>query len=455
VIVDILVAEIGSTITKISIFDGIHEGRPRFLCQGTAPTSVAKGDVTIGLNQALQQVKKLMKTDVLEAKESFACSSAAGGLRMCVHGLVYEMTVKAAKEAALGAGANLQMLTAGFLRDTDLKQIKDVNPNIIMISGGVDYGETETGLENARQIAKLKMNVPVIFAGNIVNREAVQKAFSLTGQEKYLYITDNVYPKIDQLAVEPARKIIQDVFEEHITRAPGMEKVRNLIKQTIIPTPGAVLKTAIVLQKALGDLVVADVGGATTDIHSVTEGNPEIQKTALNPEPFAKRTVEGDLGVYVNRMRLIQLAGREKMEKDLHMTPDELGAILVDYQPVPQPKQVPVVEYLTSLATSVGLMRHVGHFVPSFGTPGKSSLAEGKDLTNVTYFIGTGGALTRLPSGKKILSDVLVWRDPRLLLPKTTPQILIDSDYIMAAVGAFAEKYPEAAVEIMKTSFRI
>jgi len=454
-IVDILVAEIGSTITKISIFDGIHDGQPRFLGQGSAPTSIAQGDVTIGLKKAIEQVKKKLKTDFLEAKESFACSSAAGGLRMSVHGLVYEMTVKAAKEAALGAGANLHMLTAGFLTVNDLKQIKDLNPNIIMISGGVDYGETETALENARMIAKLKMNVPVIFAGNIVNREAVQKAFLLAGQEKYLYITDNVYPKIDRLDVEPARKIIQDVFEEHIIKAPGMEKVRTLIKQTIVPTPGAVLKAAMVLQKALGDLLVADVGGATTDIHSVTEGNPEVQKAAVDPEPFAKRTVEGDLGVYINRHRLIQMAGREKMEKELQMTSDELGTILINYQPIPDAKQIPVVEYLTSLATAVGLLRHVGHFVPSFGMPGKSSIAEGKDLTNVVNFVGTGGALTQLPSGKKILENVLIWRDPRLLLPKSGTRILIDFDYIMAAVGAFAEQYPEAAVQLMKNSFRI
>ena len=453
--VDILVAEIGSTITKVSLFDGIKEGQPRFLGQGSAPTSIARGDVTIGLNQAVDQLKKKFQTDSLEATESFACSSAAGGLRMSVHGLVYDMTVKAAKEAALGAGANLHLLTAGLLTDTDIKNIRSSSLNIILIAGGVDYGEKETALANAKLIAKQKMNTPVIFAGNIVNREAVQKAFDIQDQGKYLYLCENVYPKIDQLAVEPARKVIQDVFEEHIVRAPGMEKVRSLIHQTIIPTPGAVLQAAKVLQASLGDLLVADVGGATTDLHSVTEGSPDVQKMALSPEPFAKRTVEGDLGVFVNRLRVIQMVGQEKMEKDLQMPHEQLAGILAEYRPVPNEKQIPVVEYLTGLCCGVALNRHCGRFVTSFGPAGKTSIAEGKDLTNVRYFIGTGGALTRLPGGKKILSDLLVWRDPRLLLPKTPAQVLIDHDYIMAAVGAFAETYPDAAVTLLKNSFRI
>jgi uncharacterized protein (TIGR01319 family) len=173
--VDILVAEIGSTITKVSLFDGIQEGQPRVLGQGNAPTSIARGDITIGLNQAVDQLKKKLQTDTIEARESFACSSAAGGLRMSVHGLVYDMTVKAAKEAALGAGANLHLLTAGLLTDTDIKNIRSSSLNIILIAGGVDYGEKETALANAKLIAKQKMNIPVIFAGNVINREAVQK----------------------------------------------------------------------------------------------------------------------------------------------------------------------------------------------------------------------------------------------------------------------------------------
>ena len=69
-----------------------------------------------------------------------ATSSAAGGLKMTVHGLVYDMTAKAAREAALGAGGILHYVTAGRLRRTDLAKIKEIRPNLILIAGGVDYG---------------------------------------------------------------------------------------------------------------------------------------------------------------------------------------------------------------------------------------------------------------------------------------------------------------------------
>ncbi len=97
---------------------------------------------------------------------------------MTVHGLVYDMTVKAAKEAALGAGANIKYITAGKLRKSDLKKIKEINPNIILIAGGVDYGERDTALYNSELIASLELNIPVIYAGNIENQQEVEEIFS-------------------------------------------------------------------------------------------------------------------------------------------------------------------------------------------------------------------------------------------------------------------------------------
>lgn len=120
--IDCLVAEIGSTTTVVNAFNGIHTENPTFVGQGYAPTSVLFGDVTIGLNQAIEQLKQSLKVSTLEIEETFACSSAAGGLKMSVHGLVHDMTVKAAREAALGAGANLHYVTSGVLNYFDLEK---------------------------------------------------------------------------------------------------------------------------------------------------------------------------------------------------------------------------------------------------------------------------------------------------------------------------------------------
>lgn len=453
--IDVVVAEIGSTTTVVNAFNNLDSDNPSFIGQGFSKTTVLDGDVNIGLNNAISNLKDNLQEKNIEIKETFACSSAAGGLKMSVHGLVYDMTVKAAKEAALGAGANIHLITAGNLTKFDINKIKKLNLNIIMIAGGVDYGESSTSLNNAYEIAQLKLNIPIIYAGNIVNHDAVKEIFSEFEQSEYLYITENVYPKIDILNVDPARKIIQKVFEEHITKAPGMEKVRSTITENIIPTPGAVMESSLLLQKEIGDLVTIDIGGATTDVHSVTEGSQEVSRVLINPEPFAKRTVEGDLGVYINKDNIINLIGKETLIKELGITLSKLESLLSNYQPIPNEEQIGLVERLTYEALDKGIERHAGKYISIYGSSGKTKMAEGKDLTNIKYIIGTGGALTRLPNRIEIIKRMLDKTDNIILKPKPSSEILIDNHYIMATLGVLSKKYPEAALKLLNQSLGI
>jgi uncharacterized protein (TIGR01319 family) len=450
-IIDILVAEIGSTTTKATAIDGIA-GSPRCLGQGRAPTTVLAGDVTIGLAAAIEDLRQGLGADRIEARETFACASAAGGLKMSVHGLVYDMTARAAKEAALGAGANLKLVTAGLLGRDALARIENMELNIIMIAGGVDHGDQATAIKNAEAIAALALDVPVVYAGNVDARDAVRRAFAARGREAWLTITDNVYPKIDRLDVEAARRVIQTVFERHIVRAPGMEKIRSMVGGTILPTPGAVMNAAVLLEKTLGDLLVADVGGATTDIHSITAGSVEATAHALAPEPFAKRTVEGDLGVFVNRRNLIEMLGEDRLARELGRTRQELAHLLEDYRPIPDAGQIPLVEHLATLALKVALTRHAGRYVDAFSTAGMISVAEGKDLSAIRNVVGTGGVLARLPHGKTMLGDMIRSEDKKRLFPPSDATLWIDADYVFAAAGAMASKYPEAALALMLRS---
>ena len=97
-------AEIGSTTTVVSGFSDLAAA-PRLVGQGQGPTTVEAGDVRQGLKLALADLRANLGTEELEWQHIYACSSAAGGLKMTVHGLVYDMTARAAREAALGAGA--------------------------------------------------------------------------------------------------------------------------------------------------------------------------------------------------------------------------------------------------------------------------------------------------------------------------------------------------------------
>ncbi|MBB6214817.1 uncharacterized protein (TIGR01319 family) [Anaerosolibacter carboniphilus] len=449
--INVLVAEIGSTTTVVNAFADIHTDHPKFLGQGQAPTTVLEGDVNIGLQGAIDDLKRKLEIEEISYDEMLATSSAAGGLKMTVHGLVYDMTVRAAKEAALGAGAIIHNVTAGKLRRTDLNKIKEIRPNLILIAGGVDYGERDTALYNAELIADMDTHVPIIYAGNIENQEEIKEIFR--NKPNKLYVVENVYPKIDQLNIEPTRKIIQDAFEDHIVHAPGMTKVRELVTGPIIPTPGAVMEASKLLKEAIGDLVTLDVGGATTDVHSVTAGSEEVNRILISPEPEAKRTVEGDLGVYVNMPNIVERIGKDKLSQQMNCDIEE---VMGRHKPIPDTDELKrFVEILTLEAVLTAMDRHVGKFRHLYGPAGKKTLAEGKDLTDIKWIVGTGGALTRLPGRVEILKQIAQHNKGDSLLPTKKAQILIDNDYIMASLGVLSKRYPEAALNLMKQSLNI
>lgn len=454
--IDVLVAEIGSTTTVVNAFQDIETEHPKFLGQGQASTTVLEGNVNIGINNAIKVLEKNIKSPTIKYKTMLATSSAAGGLKMSVHGLVYDMTVRAAKEAALGAGANLHLATSGKLMRHDLKKILDIKPNIILIAGGVDYGERDTAIHNSELIASLEIDSPVIYAGNKVCADDVYDIFNEHGKSHLLKIVENVYPKVDVLNVVPVRSVIQDIFELHITNAPGMEHVRETVNGSIMPTPAAVMEASKHLREHIGDLVTIDVGGATTDIHSVTDGSEAISSIMLFPEPTAKRTVEGDLGVYVNMPSILEKMGIDAVSKKLTKGVS-IDDLIKDFKPIPDTESlIEFVEILTEYAVRVSLSRHAGEIKSVFDYSGKKTVAIGKDLTAVKWIIGTGGALTRLPKRVSILESIIEKSEAtRSMYPRKYAKVLIDNDYILASLGVLSRVYPNAALILMKNSLRI
>ena len=451
--IDVLVAEIGSTTTLVNAFAGINTDEPRFIGQGQAPTSVLEGDVRIGLEGAVEDLKNRLGLDKIEYGEMLATSSAAGGLRMCVHGLVYDMTVKAAQAAALGAGAIVTMATAGKMSEYDIEDLVASRPNLILLAGGTDYGERETALYNAARIAETGLKAPVIYAGNVQNQRAVMDIFKKAGVS--CTVTENVYPKLDKLNIEPARKIIHKVFEEHIIKAPGMEHIRDMVTGSIMPTPGAVMEAVQLIYNEIGDVVAVDIGGATTDVHSVTGGSEEIGILMTSPEPFAKRTVEGDLGLYVNAKNLIERIGESALQNELGI---DMEAVMANYLPIPKTEgQFKLTERLCREAGLVAIERHAGALRYIYTPSGRKTVAEGKDLTAVKTIIGTGGALTRLPHREQLLRALADCNATGMMLyPKPSKiRLLFDDDYIMASLGVMSKHYPEAALKLMKRSLNI
>jgi hypothetical protein len=193
----------------------------------------------------------------------------------------------------------------------------------------------------------------------------------------------------------------------------------------------------------LGDVMTVDVGGATTDVHSVTEGSPGYAKLRVAPEPRSKRTVEGDLGVYINATHIVAAAGEREL--DLH-----------GIMPIPDnPQTHQIVAELTRWATDIAIWRHAGDRRTAYGAYGRHEWVEGRDLTAIQYVIGTGGALVRLGIGQAILGKIKSDPMRRKLLPSHEARVLLDRHYIMAAAGVLSQRYPEAAIKLLRDSLSI
>ena len=435
---EIIAADIGSTITKVSAFSGLGAGRKaRFLGQGLGLTTVTEGDVAQGLAAARKDLETRVGVNTQDAM-LMAASSAAGGLRMTVHGLTRDMTLRAAREASLGAGAIVTFTTAGQIYPDALEEVRRIKPNIILLAGGVDYGDRQIVMANARCLASLKLNIPLIYAGNKAVSSDIGRLFESAGMP--VFIVENVYPRIDELNIEPVRKVIQDVFARHIVTAPGMENIRKMVRDDIMPTPGAVMRSTEILAETMGDVLTVDVGGATTDVHSVTEGSPELAKMMIAPEPRSKRTVEGDLGVYINASRIVLAAGNELGQVD-------------DVRPIPvKMSERETSAQLARWAVDISIWRHAGQLRVAYGAYGRNEIVEGRDLSAVRHVIGTGGALTHLGMGMEILHNIKP--DPRKskLLPSADAAVYLDRNNIMAAAGVLSRRYPKEAMALLLES---
>lgn len=437
--VDCLVAEIGSTTTIVTAFN-IYKAPVSYIGKGMSKTTV-ESDVTIGLNEAIEDLKRKLNIDELLYDEFFASSSAAGGLKITVHGLVYEMTAKAAKEAALNAGANIHLITANLLDDDDVLKIKDINPNIIIIAGGTDFGEKQVSFSNLEKV--LPLNLPIIYAGNIANHERIKRLY-----KDKVFIVDNVYPRVDFMNILPLRNAIYNIFEKNIIHALGMQNIFQMVNGTIIPTPGAVMDATIIFDEELTGVMSIDVGGATTDIHSVCDPRPEYTKYSEG-EPRFKRTVEGDLGVYINRENVLRLINKDIIASKLKMSYLEIKAIINREPYIPKTEEgKKVIDYLVRECVFQALDRHIGDLKRVFTTNGYKVIPEGRDVSQIKTIFLTGGALKTIDNPKLIIKEYLNKNKTKLAFGPEV-KIYVDKEYIFASAGVLSHKYPEQAKELL------
>jgi uncharacterized protein (TIGR01319 family) len=455
-----LLIDFGSTYTKLTAVD---LAAPAVLGTASALTTVEEG-LIVGYQKARQELAKAVGSLAYEAR--IACSSAAGGLRLVAIGLVPELTVEAAKRAALGAGARV-VGTYGFeLTGSDLEEIMSLQPDLVLLAGGTDGGNKTALRHNGQLLAASPLSVPLILAGNKTVAPEVEELLRRAG--KICYRVPNVLPQLDRLNIKPVQEKIREVFLARIIRAKGLREVERELDGILMPTPAAVLSAAERLaagpgngRRGWGELLLVDVGGATTDVHSIAEGRPTKPQvfSAGLPEPKVKRSVEGDLGMRVSALALLEqftpavVAALANLSEEKVIAGVRARAGNPDYLPTDGEDQR-LETVLGYLAVKGATERHVGKLERVYSTQGVCYLQEGKDLTALPTVIGTGGVLVHAPSVRRILAGVLPTPDHPELLKPQAPRFYLDQYYLFSTLGLIAKKYPEISFCLLEKALK-
>ena len=380
---------------------------------------------------------------------------------MAAIGLVEELTLEAAKRVCLGAGAKVELAFSHHLTSGDVQRIIDSKIDIILLAGGTDGGNTECVLFNQQKLAESGIKTPIVYAGNKNCVDEIRKIAEKYGMNEY--ICGNVMPKLNELKVDEARDKIREIFLKNIIEAKGIKKIEKTIDKVILPTPEAVLKAAELLSKGymhergLGEIILVDIGGATTDFYSMSSASAKRSDVILKglQEPYAKRTVEGDLGMRYSALGVLGSLSEEEVRVYNEDEQVDLRQELqyrhehVDNVPTDEHEEK-IDRIMGQICVDKSTERHTGKMEEMYTPMGLVYYQYGKDLSQIRYVIGTGGVLVRSKNPSEILKKVEYTPARPLELRPQYPKYMLDKDYILAAMGLLSEIDPLLALKIMK-----
>lgn len=454
--VPVVCVDFGSTFTKAALVD---LGSGDLLASASHPTTLpdghGHGDVLDGYDACMSA---LAEQDVrARDAEVLACSSAGGGLRIAVVGNEELVTAEAGRRVALSSGGKVVLVLSGGLDAERFAALRAAEPDVVLLVGGTDGGNAEVLEGDADALARAGWSGPVVVAGNVDSQPAVS---SLLDASRTPYVlADNVVPRIGVLAPDSARRAIREMFLSHVIGGKHLSsrtdaRGRSFTDLVRGATPDVVLTGVELLARGLGeqhpgagDVVVVDVGGATTDVHSVVELDPEdsgLAREVVATTPVT-RTVEGDLGMRWSAVSTVEAAGRDDLAAHAERRrahPD----LLPGSEPDPEAEREADLA-IAAAAVRIALERHAGRSKVVVSPEGRVVERSGKDLREVDLMVGSGGVLRH--GGPDAVRRVLApatgdaleggWQLPR------DPAVVVDRDYVLAAAGLLADRHPLAA----------
>ncbi|PLX17402.1 MAG: methylaspartate mutase [Candidatus Muiribacterium halophilum] len=476
----IVATDCGSTTTKAILIEKQND-EYRLVTRGEAPTTVEAPveDVTKGVINAVTELEELRGIKILDNEEFIkdyseekgidlyiSTSSAGGGLQMMVAGVVKSMTAESAARAALGAGAIVMDTIAnndGRKPYQKIQRIRNLRPDMILLSGGVNGGTIKhvvelgeiIGAADPRPRLGSSYNLPVIFAGN---QDAIPEIKKILEKKVALDITENLRPTLEKEDLMPSRLKIQAQFLEHVmAQAPGYKKLMAMTDVDIMPTPGAVgqiMETIADINKI--EVVGVDIGGATTDVFSVFDNPDEEGKTVFN------RTVSANLGMSYSISNVVSEAGLENVLRWIPFGMNEAELRNKVKNKMIRPTTIPhlLEELMFEQAVAREALRRSfeQHKALAVGLKGVqkqrtvSDVFSQEDLhtslvnmLNLDMLIGSGGVLSHAPRRNQSAMMLI-----DAFLPEGFTTLTVDSIFMMPQLGVLAEVHPEAATQVFE-----
>ncbi|HXY36842.1 MAG TPA: glutamate mutase L [Planctomycetaceae bacterium] len=469
----IFATDCGSTTTKAILIEKVGNGY-RQTYRGEAPTTVEEpvADVTVGVINAASEVGELAGRRLVDehgelirpARGNEGCdiyistSSAGGGLQMMVAGIVREMTAASAKRAALGAGAIVMDVIAANdkrLPHEQIQRIRELRPDMILLSGGTDGGNTAKVVEIAERIAPARprprfgsnYQMPLIYAGNQDASDHVREAL---GDSVELFVVPNLRPVLERENLGPARDRIHDIFLEHVmAHAPGYDKLIRWADAPIMPTPGAVGDILQMIAKQEGiNAVGVDIGGATTDVFSVFSGNFNRTVSANLGMSYSISNVCAEAGM-ANILRWVHVDMNERTlrnrvkNKMIRPTtiPQTLEALIFEQAVAREALRLAYAQHKEFATTLKGVQqqRTVGDM---FSQEGSQSIVDNMALD---LLVASGGVLSHAPRMEQTAAMLIDAFEPEGI---TT--LAKDSIFMMPHLGVLAQVHPQAAIEVFE-----
>lgn len=467
----ILATDCGSTTTKAILIEKRGE-EYRLIVRGEAPTTVESPfeDVTRGVLNAVREVEELADVKILDGENIIkqvkdsegvdfyvSTSSAGGGLQMMVAGVVLTMTAESAARAALGAGAIVMDVIAsndGRLSHEKIERIRNLRPDMILLSGGVDGGTISHVVELAELIRAADpkprfgfgYRLPVIYAGN---KDARQAILDILKDNTALVVVENIRPVLEKENLNPARHKIHDQFMEHVmAHAPGYKKLMEMTDVPIMPTPGAVgLLVETVARKENITVIGVDIGGATTDVFSVFQG-------------VFNRTVSANLGMSYSVSNVLAETGIDNIIRWLPFEIEERDLRNRIRNKMIRPTTIPhtledlkIEQAIAREALRLAFEQHKSMAVGLKGVQQERTISDtfaqtmtGEtliDLMALNLLIGSGGILSHAPRRNQA---ALMMIDA--FLPQGITKLAVDSIFMMPHLGVLSTVHEQSATEV-------